>query len=473
MENPIFSEEEITFMDYWNVLWRRKWLIIIPTFFLVIIVGVISFLLPKKWEVDTMIIPSKFLIQTEQGEFVEVVIVESEQIATQINQKAYDNLIAAELNLDIRKFPKLKAENIRETKLVRISTQEKDIEKAKQILYSLVNHIKRDLDKKINVEIKGLDTQAESKRNIIKSKEIGIENKKNTIKLRKMQIKDKKNEIKTKQNRIKDKENAIKTKKNTIKLKNNEIKSKNLNIESKEIEKTRVEEEIKTLNNKFIISEEREETITVEMKDVKDRINRIEEEQKKVLNKESKKNALAILLYSNEIQNNFRYYNTLDEKLTNERITQENINLAIEGKKETIRLIDNQIEQIKTQIDNVETEIDNVNTQIDNIHTQINDINTQIDNINNEIGKISNDIDTINNDISIKNHEIESIKGDISLLEERKARIDYTQLIKEPTSSIYPVSPRKKLNVLLAGFLGVLIFSLFAFLLEYIEKQKK
>ena len=92
MEKPIFSEEEITLMDYWNVIWRRKWLIIIPTSFLVIIVGVISFLLPKKWEIDTMIVPSKFLIQTEQGEFEEVVVVEPRQIATQINQNAYDNL---------------------------------------------------------------------------------------------------------------------------------------------------------------------------------------------------------------------------------------------------------------------------------------------------------------------------------------------------------------------------------------------
>ena len=472
MERPVFSEEEITLMDYLNILLKRKWLIIIPTSLLVIIVGVISFFLPKKWEIDSMIVPSKFLIQTEQGEFVEVLIIEPNQIATQINQNSYGNLIAAELNIDIREFPKLKAENIRDTKLVRISTEDEDVEKAKQILFSLFNHLKRELDKKIDVEIKELDTQVESKKNLIKSKELEIENKKNNIKLKKMLIEDKKNEIKTKHNRVKDKENEIKTKENAIKLKNNEIKSKNLNIESKEIEKMRVEEEIKTLNNKFTISEEREEAITVEMKVVKDRINRIEEEQKKVLNKESKKNALAILLYSNEIQNNLRYHNTLDEKLTNEKITQENINLAIGGKTETIKLIDNQIEQIKTQIEDDETKIDNIKNQIDNVHTQINDINTQIDDIKNEFEKINNDIDTINNEISINNTQIETVKAEISLLQERKGRIDYTQLIKEPTSSINPISPRKKRNVLIAGVLGFMIFTIFAFFIEYLEKQK-
>lgn len=472
MEMPVFSEEEVTLMDYVNVLLKRKWLIIIPTFFFVVLAGVLSFLLPKKWEIDAMIVPSKFFIQTEQGQFEEVLVAEPQQIASQINQHAYDNMIASELGLAIREFPELKAEHIRDTKLVRVYTREKDIEKAKKILNSLFIHLKKDLDKKIKVEIAGLDTQAESRKNAIKTKEIEIKNKNNTIGLRKIQIQDKKNEIKTKQNRIKNKENDIKTKENAIKLKNNEIKSKNLNIESKGIEKTGVEEEIKTLNNKFTISKEREEAITLEMKEVKDRINRIEEEQKKVLNKEGDKNALAILLYSNEIQNNLRYYNTLDEKLTNERITQENINLEIEEKKETLKLIDNQIEQIKTQISDVETEISNIHTQIDDIHTQIDDIKTQIDNINNEIGKINNEIDTINNEISIKNNEIIDLENIIKLIQERKGRIDEAQLIKKPTPSLYPVSPNKKLNFAIAGIFSLLIFSIFAFFLEYWEKQK-
>jgi len=51
-------------------------------------------------------------------------------------------------------------------------------------------------------------------------------------------------------------------------------------------------------------------------------------------------------------------------------------------------------------------------------------------------------------------------------------RIDYTQFIKEPTSSLYPVSPKKKRNVMIAGILGLMIFTMLAFFLEYIEKQK-
>ena len=471
MERPVFSEGEIDWMNYLNIIWKKKWIIIIPTFVLVVVVGIYSFLQPKVWEVDAIIVPSKFFIQTAQGTFQEVLVNDPKQIASQINQNAYNTLISAELNLNIRGFPRLYAENLKETNLIRISVKESDVEKAKQILYSLFNHLKRDLDKRIDVEIKGLDTQVESKKNIIKSKEIEIENYKNSIKLTKLRIEGRKNEIKTKQNRIKDKENLIKTKENAIKSENNTIKLKNLNIESKKIEKKTVGKEINTLNNKHTISEEREESITKEMKEVKDRINKIEEEQRKVLKKRSNKNALAILLYSNEVQNNLRYYNTLDEKLTSERITQENINFTIEEKNETIKLTDNQIEQIKTQIDDIKTQIDDINTQIDDINTQIDDINTQIDNVKNEIERINSNIDKIKNSIIIKNNEIANTKIGISLLHERKARIDHALLIKEPTSSINPVSPKKKRNVMIAGIFGLMIFTLLAFFIEYVKKQ--
>ena len=156
-------EDEVNLMDYLNVIWKRKWLIIIPTFFLVVLVGIYSFYLPKAWEIDAIMVPGKFLIQTEQGQFNEVVVADPKQIASQINEATYDILIAAELNLDIREFPKLKAENLRDTKLIRVSLKENDVEKAKLILYALFNHLKRGLDKKNVVEIKGLDTQAASK----------------------------------------------------------------------------------------------------------------------------------------------------------------------------------------------------------------------------------------------------------------------------------------------------------------------
>ena len=68
---------------------------------------------------------------------------------------------------------------------------------------------------------------------------------------------------------------------------------------------------------------------------------------------------------------------------------------------------------------------------------------------------------------------MDNTTNDISLLRERKSQIDYAQLIKEPTSSLYPVSPRKKLNVAVTFMLSILMFTFLAFFLDYIEKNKK
>ena len=473
MGEPVFSETEgIGLIDYFNILWRKKWLIIIPTLILMVFTGVLSFMMPEKWAVDSIVTPGKFFIETSQGEIVEVLVADPKQITSQINEKSYDVLIAAELGLNIRQFPELKAQNLRETNLVRISMNAQDPKKGKLILSSLYNHLRADLDKKIKVEIIEIDTQVESKKNNIRTKETQIKLKENEIALNEILIKDKRNEIKTKQNRIKDKENLIRTKNNEIKLKENEIEEKNINIQSKELDKEMRGEEIKTLSNKLSISEEREKAITEEMKEVKDRINKIEEDQRKVLKKGSKKNAMASLLYSNEIQNNLRYYNNLDKELKGEKINQENFNFQIEEKKFAIKEIDKQIEKIKINIDDANTRIDDIKTRIEDIKTEIDDIHTQISDLENGIGKINNKIESIKNEIQITNNEIANIETQITFLEEKKARIDYTRLVKPPTASINPVSPQKKRNVLIACIAGLFVFSVLAFLLEYVEKQR-
>jgi len=439
------DENEIDLMDYLNVIWKRKWLIIIPAFFLVVAAALYSFRLPKVWEVDAIMLPSKFFVQTEQGQFAEVVVTDPKQIAGQINQESYNNLIAAELNLDARKFPNFKAENLQDTKLVRIALRDTDVAKAKSILFSLFNHLKIDLDKKIDVEMKGIDTEITLKGNEIKENEIGIKDFENQIELKKLQINDK--------------ENAIKTKENEIKKRNNDIKSKELEIQSKEIEKERLNKEIETDQNKLKISEDRVKSILEEMKSVKARIDEIDEQLKKALaEKKQEGDAVSLLLYSNEVQQNLRYYNTLDEKLSTEKITQENLRLSIRDNQQQLLQIDTQINQIHTTIDSIKAEIDNILTEIAVVKT--------------EIQKIGNEINTVKNEIEKIKNVINKLQTEITRLGDRKARIDYAQLVKEPTSSLYPVSPSKIKNVLIAGVLGVFVFTILAFFLEYLKKQK-
>jgi capsular polysaccharide biosynthesis protein len=318
--NEEMEFESIHFMEHFAVAWKRRWHIVIPTVVLALLAAAVSMLLPKVWEVETIIIPSKFLSQSQTGEFRTVLVVEPKQIAGQIVEGSYDALIAAELAIPLRHFPKLKAENLRDTNLVRVSVREKDPQRGRQILASLFNHIKSEFDKKINVEISNLNTEIEKNKNGILSDQ-----------------------------------------------------------------------------NKLQIAEQRIAALQAEMKSTKTRIEELGKQQQRILSeKKEGAESLALLLYSNEVQTNLRYFNSLEEMVSGERVRIENLRPSI------------------------------ANAQ----------------------------------------------KG-ILFLEDKKARIDYTQLIKEPTASLNPVSPKKVQNALIAGFLGFCLALGAVFFRENFEKQKR
>ena len=62
-----------------------------------------------------------------------------------------------------------------------------------------------------------------------------------------------------------------------------------------------------------------------------------------------------------------------------------------------------------------------------------------------------------------KERLIDQIENELNEMNIRKEGITYAQITKEPTSSISSVSPKKLTNVLIAGLLGLLIFSMFSF----------
>jgi chromosome segregation ATPase len=432
-------------MDYVEILWKRKWLIIIPTFLITVAIGIWSFMKTPVWEVDAIIQPSKFLSQNAQGEFVEVIVADPKQVAGQINQASYNAIIAAELNIDLRAFPALKAENLKDTKLIRVVIRDSDINRPTKILNSLFRHLKSDFDRRIDVEIKSIDTQIIDKESQIRGNDLSIKDKDNLIELKKLQINDRYNEIKTREN--------------DIKKKNNDIKIKELEAQSRDIEKDRIKKEIETDRNKLKISEERQKTIFDEMKSVKIRIEELEKQQQKALaEKLQGGEAIALLLYFSQVQENLRYHNALEERLSTEKITQENLMLSIRDKEEQLRQLDNQVSQINTQKDTIHAEIDNIQTAIAVVKTEIDKINNEIVSVRNEIDKIKNSINTL--------------KSDIQLLNNKKARIDFASLVKEPTPSLYPVAPKKKQNVLIAGFLSLVVFCFLALFLNYLKQNR-
>ena len=306
------------FIEYFNVLWKRRWLIIVPTILLALVAGIVSFLIPPKWEIDAIIQPGKFFVRSEKGTFTEAVAMNPKQLASQINQGSYNSLISAKLNLQPREFPKVRAENLRGTNLVRVSLKTGETDKVRTILNALFQHIKGELDQKIDVEMESVSTQ--------------------------------------------------------IAARENDIKTKSLDIQSKNIDIEKAQQEMISAGKKLNISEDHSRSL----------VDEIEKQQK---------TTLELLLYFN----------------------QEDLRFLVREKEQEIKSLKNEIEKI--------------------------------------------------------NQEIAGIRSDIQPLIEIKLRIDYAQLVKEPTVSLRPVYPRKKVNAAIAGFLGFFCFSILALFLGYIEKR--
>lgn len=355
--NHVEQDEEISIFDYLNIMWKRKWFILIPALVLAAAAGIFGFLKTPVWEIDAIIQPGIFLVQDNTGQNKETPVSEPFRTAIQIGQQSLNRLIATELNLDRRRFPVLFAENLKNTWFIRTWLRVTDIDRGTKILISLLQHLKTEFDRKLDMEVKMLETK------------------------------------------IFEQENTIKDKRAEIILLG--------------IQKTRSLAQIASEEAKIKISEERLRNISVEMTSAKTRTDALEEQLKKAIEAQQKGNdatSIGLLLYSSQVQNNIQYYNLLDEKLNAEKVLQENSRLNIKSKTEDSKENDAHIGILKNEIDN--------------------------------------------------------ISNTIKLILERKARIRYAEVIKDPSVSDRPVAPRKAMYILLGGLVGLAVFSLAALFLE-------
>ena len=135
-----------------------------------------------------------------------------------------------------------------------------------------------------------------------------------------------------------------------------------------------------------------------------------------MLKKGEKADSVALLLYSNTIQQNISYIDRLNADLDRNRLEQESTKNALSR---------NEIE-----LKNKDTELKDVDTDIQN------------------------------NFEKIKNMELQKI------------RIEGFRIIQEPYSSIRPVKPNKKKNIAIAGVTSLFLGIFLVFFLEFIRKVK-
>jgi LPS O-antigen subunit length determinant protein (WzzB/FepE family) len=355
--NHAEQDEEIRIFDYLNILWKRKWFILIPALVLAAAAGIFGFLKTPVWEVDAIIQPGLFLVQYSADQFKETPASEPLRTAIQISLQSFNTRIASELNLDRRRFPVLSAEILKNTWFIRTWLRVTDTDQGTKILTSLLQHLKAGFGQDLDMELKRLETQ------------------------------------------IFEQENTIKSKRAEIAL--------------LEIQKTKSLAQIASEEAKIEISEERRRSISMEMASAKTRTDALEEQLKKAVEAQQKGNdaiSLGLLLYSSQVQNNVQYYNLLDEKMNAEKVLQENSRLSIKSKTEDSKENDARIGISKNQIDNT--------------------------------------------------------SNAIKLIQERKARIRYAEVIKDPSVSGHPVGPGKVMYIIYGGLIGLFVFSLGALFLE-------
>jgi len=101
----------------------------------------------------------------------------------------------------------------------------------------------------------------------------------------------------------------------------------------------------------------------------------------------------------------------------------------------------------------------NKKQEIENLYLEINDLKSGKEDLGVKINSMKSSIEGLNS-------EINSLKASLG-------NVRPTKVIKEPTVSETPVSPRLLLNMAIAGVLGLFLGLFFVFFLEWLEKNKQ
>ena len=176
------------------------------------------------------------------------------------------------------------------------------------------------------------------------------------------------------------------------------------------------------------------------------------------------------------------------------KTTEDKIKLVesdIEKTKNKIEPINEDIKRIENKIANAEEEKENLEAKVDALQKVLpyqQDPGTQFalfdtkEKLANKKQEIENLYLTINSlkrskedlDVQINSIKtsIESLNARINALKASLDEIKPTQVIKSPTVSEKPVKPNKKLNIIIAGILGLFVGVFLAFSQEWWEKSK-
>ncbi len=162
--------DEIDLMDYVKVLLKRKWLILAVFLGAAIVAGVFSFLMPKVYKIGTAL---------EIGQVAGVPIEDPGQVVEKIKGDVYGIFVREKLGIPEEKYPKIKTENLKDTRLISLAIESAEPQKAKNILEEINNLILAEHQEKIKIKKELLEQDIKTTEEKIKLVESDIEKTKN------------------------------------------------------------------------------------------------------------------------------------------------------------------------------------------------------------------------------------------------------------------------------------------------------
>jgi chromosome segregation ATPase len=255
--------------------------------------------------------------------------------------------------------------------------------------------------------------------------------------------------------------NRISTKKINKDLTVKEMENK---VASMEADKRGKENQIRNLQRRI-------DEIEIEIDRINNNTNQLLQERTQYLtgNKNSE-NSISMLIYSNTIQQNISYLNSLKGAANDLRLTIHREKVGIESVDNRIKDILNQMqtleERTKYELEDLEGEITNLEVEKEK---RIKDLLNQKEVLEKEtqhkIENLQSKIRDLESEISYTVEE----KKDLELKEQNIRNI---HVLQPPTPNPYPINPKTKRNVALAMAMGLFISLFLAFFLEYVFKHR-
>jgi len=441
-------EDEIELMDYLKVLWKWKYLILLGTLACALIAGIVSFNMTKIYSIKTVLAPG---VAKVEGNGTITYIASLQEMKTLIETGALDPTVLKQIKVsNERDRPgalSFKVTTPKGSNALEVTYETPQIDIGLQVLTHLNQALLQKFDgivKYFNEEytIQMRSKVSESSKVAEKisklTSEIAAARAENRSRISELEAK-----ITEKKSKINARESEKETQANKIR---NRIASINSQVQGKE-------KQIKNLENR--LSDIGSEIVRIG----KNTDLLLKERNTLLSSRKNENNILASVMYTNTIQQNISYLNTLQGSANgvNHEIYQENV--AIEGLKNDIKDLEAQEVNLKKQ-----TEYEK--------ETLLSDIKDYQSQIKNSVEQTDSTVKSLQAEITALLSEKAFIAEEIKNLEFKRNYVQNIQILQPPKSSLSPIKPKKKLNVLLAGVVGLFLTVFLAFFIEYVSKHK-